>query len=203
MAKLRELVTATARLLGETEASINVLSIQLRRAGMIRKEGRGLNAADMGPEDAAALLTSALAGGMATETAETTARVLKCKNFSKSEQEAWYLYHCSTFGEAFTGLIDAFIRKEIEDPGQGAFIVAVSVQRTAAFYECKIDILNKYRRDRLLFLGPTEKGKHLPMQELLAHRNDLLRRYGRKSVTEEIDEIVLSEIADLLRGNAQ
>src|ERR671917_577628 len=80
MAKLRDLITTTARLLGETEASLNVLAIQLRRAGMIRKEGRGLHAADMRAEDAAALLTSALAGGLATETAETTARVLRCEN---------------------------------------------------------------------------------------------------------------------------
>jgi hypothetical protein len=156
MAKLRDLIATTAHLLGDSEASINVLAIQLRRADLIRKEGRGLNAADMSAADAAALLTSAMAGGLATETAETTARVLNCDNVVRPsgiehpagaklsrpsrELHPWIqtFDRPHTFGEAFTGLFEYCIAGESPEPKHEIAGAIISVERTAAFYECKI-----------------------------------------------------------------
>jgi hypothetical protein len=76
MAKLRELVSVCARALGDPEPSVNVLAMQLRKHGLIRSTGRGLNAAEMSARDATNLLTATLSGGNAIETARTTAYVL-------------------------------------------------------------------------------------------------------------------------------
>src|SRR3954471_25082339 len=93
MTKLKQLVSGVAFALGDPRPSVNVLAIQLRKAGLIKSTGRGLNAADMTPADAAALLVSCMAGGLSTETSSTTATMLAAKAGKKE------------LGEAFTGNI--------------------------------------------------------------------------------------------------
>jgi hypothetical protein len=53
-----------------------VLAMQLRKNGLIRKAGRGMNAAEMTAKDATSLFISSISGGHAIETARTTANVM-------------------------------------------------------------------------------------------------------------------------------
>lgn len=64
MARLSELVTATARVLKLEERSVSVCARHLREAGLIQQKGRGKSAAHMGPADAANLVL----GMMTSET---------------------------------------------------------------------------------------------------------------------------------------
>lgn len=84
MAKLRDLVFHLSHSLDMKEASLNVLAMQLRKAGLITSSGRGLNAADMGPSDVTNLLLAALSGSYATLSAESvsklrTAPIIDCR----------------------------------------------------------------------------------------------------------------------------
>lgn len=70
MAKLRDLVACLAKELEIPLKSMNVLAMELRKAGLIQTTGRGLNSAEMGPRDATNLILAALCGSFATQSAE-------------------------------------------------------------------------------------------------------------------------------------
>ncbi|MBW0149666.1 MAG: hypothetical protein KXJ53_00500 [Phenylobacterium sp.] len=78
MAKLPDLVSTTAKLTGEDEASIKVLARSLREGGLIKTGGRGRNGADMGWDDAASMVLGLASSADRTKVAEDVSYLRAC-----------------------------------------------------------------------------------------------------------------------------
>ena len=83
MAKLSALMDVMANTLGIERARVNVLAMRLRKEGLIRSTGRGLNAADMGPSDAANLVLALLGGGFVDRAAS------RVRELRRAEPRKW------------------------------------------------------------------------------------------------------------------
>jgi hypothetical protein len=141
MVKLKELVSGMAWALGDPEPSVNVLAIQLRKSGLIKSTGRGLNAAEMRPADAAALLVSCLGGGLAIETGRTTAAILAAKpvkgeaSISRNNAELADLFSKDmNFGDVVATIISLYMEGEIQD-----YMIKISVTRNRFSLYCEVE----------------------------------------------------------------
>ena len=133
MVKLRELVVATSRLLGEPSKSVNVRAMQLRKSGLIHSGGRGLSAAEMGPSDAANLIIACLSGGYSTDAAKTTLAVRGVSLFQSAADPKLIGLEAlpANFGEALDAVLAAaptrFVRR-----------LSVSIGRDSDFWKATL-----------------------------------------------------------------
>jgi hypothetical protein len=153
--KLRQMIEAVAATLGDPEPSVNVLAMHLRKTGLITKAGRGMNAADMTPKDAATLFIASLAGGYATETATTTTRVMSAKlnkleyvapdlmreqfDYIKGKGLLQDLPYEHSFGEAIESLF-AYFSNRINAGGYKKRTLSVEVEQNINGFECNIQV---------------------------------------------------------------
>ncbi|MCJ2014983.1 hypothetical protein [Methylobacterium sp. J-076] len=217
MAKRSALIAGMAAALREPERSINVLAIELGKAGLIRASGRGLNAAEMTVTDASNLLISALSGGYATETAATTALVRSAGLIGGKDRDGKTTHkppsaeafahlgldHC--FHEMLAAILGSFERHggiEVNEDTQLINNVSVAITRNAIRYFCKVSFdfsdgaawwLTYVRWKPFM-----EAADRRDWQNLAEEARD---REGGKSTTEAVGRFVLHRIADCIRGS--
>lgn len=210
MAKLKDLVAATAQALGDPEASVNVLAMELRKNGLIRSTGRGLHAAEMTPDDAASLLIACLSGGPVREASDTTARVgalpstgiakeLRNRNHSKDKRENLRLIKerliskrpiLSTLvnGHQFSLALSSILKQYMESRKSLPFVY-VSVENISGLYIAEVEFFFYYRRFREASLSYCGMGADTTTRG--------------KTIRTRIDRNVLRAIADCLCGRDQ
>jgi hypothetical protein len=125
MAKLSQLVPAVTAALGVDEGSARSITNELRKAGLIRTAGRGTNAAEMGPHDAAVLLVGLSHISPLLGVARSTGLILNARPEEDSATG-------EMFGQALSELID-------EQMKGAASRFKIKIESSSAAYLCTIE----------------------------------------------------------------
>jgi hypothetical protein len=114
MARLSELVAATAGALNLEERTVSMCARHLREAGLIKQKGRGPSAAQMGPTDASNLLLGLMASDALQHAPENVRRARKSpsqeypgQRHSREEKPQFpFLLAGDTLGDALDTMFD-------------------------------------------------------------------------------------------------
>ena len=190
MAKLRGLIDCFANKLGIERRTVNVLAMRLRKAGLIRSTGRGLNAADMEPNDATYLLLACLCGGYVDQ-APTRVRVLRCL-----QPQQWTVQD-STGAEIFTDepdfkanlgeALEEFIAEYVRDSSdQAGRVQSFAITRSAKINVFELRLMSGVERVTIYYIG-----RHLSLErkkgnERIDAWNTIYRQFGGREITERI-----------------
>ena len=218
MAKLTELADIESAALGFSRESARSVILYLRPAGLIQSAGRGRNAADMTPADAAALLVGLSHFAPVREVAVSTKLILDAQRqdgfgrFVPSLALPPFdflsdLGEAHTFGQALVYLIEEIIHAGglFEEDGFGAHI---QIKTTPVGYEPRIRFVEFDDADQLVvrrkwdlhYLAPRPEFTSRSQERWGEVADGLEKRNGRRTVTIGFDAGVLYEIADCLRG---
>jgi hypothetical protein len=210
-----ELVRVVTKALGLLpERSVNVLGMELGKAGLISTAGRGPHAAQMTSRDAVSLVSAAMAGGHATATASTTRRILASRFIGPGEilpfDSFAELGTTHSFGTAFEALMEEFIlNRETHDGwpfikvsgGNLARAIDVSIVRTITGELCKIEASLGKERCRAIYLsleGQLANASQDEREHLLSHVVAAESNLRGIYVTTQISGVELAYIADAL-----
>ena len=151
MARLSDLVATVSQVIGLPTATVQFYARLLREAGHIRQAGRGLSAARMDSDDAAALLLGLIAADQPKDTVEAFEKFIDLKFSGVYELFGWdrepkkeseflnefELHVDHTFSDLVSLLVEIHTNPIEEELTE---IVTNESQRTLPFYFNRIDV---------------------------------------------------------------
>lgn len=160
MATFNDLVRVIAEIEGMDPMTVRGIGIKVREAGMISKSGRGLSAARMTAEDAAALLIGVNATGMVKEAAEAVEGFhdLRLRHFPPSDEtrdESDPIERCLKTGSPLRETLAALIFACIPQDGRVAYLDSYLGPEGSVL----ITFERPIRRANIMISGQTRKEK--------------------------------------------
>jgi len=208
MAKLRDLVRSVAFVLDESEATVNVRAMMLRKAKLLRSTGRGLHAASMGPSDATNLLLACTVGGQATACAAVVERVRRASLVKTSSVDlppaAYFGLKLlpRNLGEALDALFANTLLPARSPLELNPRAILFSIERDRGGWSADIDFSNADERWRIGFTAWTRPTSGLDIVEIvLDHRRKPPETIegGLRTIREEVPAVPLWLIGQSLK----